>query len=102
MLTGSIENAVSSFFTPTSKKPPEKIIWQVRGINDDSPSTLIVGKYIPSSDLGSDDFSEHKRTKVVAFDFVGSPNSFDRDLQYSYQTTGLHTHRSLLWQEVRF
>jgi hypothetical protein len=83
-LISSIENAVSSFFTPASKKPPEKIVWQERGINDDSPATLIVGKYMPSVNPGSDDSSEHLRTKVAAFDFVGSPASFGRDERYSY------------------
>src|SRR4051812_3291086 len=41
------EDAVSSFFTPASKKPPEKITWHERRVNDDTPSTLLVGKYVP-------------------------------------------------------
>lgn len=66
------QTAVASFFTPTSQKPPEKIIWQERGPNDDTPSTLLVGKYVPSSAPNSDsnDFNTAtKRLKVAAFDF---------------------------------
>jgi bifunctional polynucleotide phosphatase/kinase len=72
-----VETAVASFFTPTSQKPPEKIIWQERGPNDDTPSTLLVGKYVPSSELNSDsnDFNTAtKRRKVAAFDFVSVPH----------------------------
>lgn len=61
------QNAVSSFFTPTSKKPPEKIIWHERGVDDNTSPTLIVGKYQPSS--SSHDSSGRKRRKVAAFDF---------------------------------
>jgi hypothetical protein len=69
-----IENAVASFFTPTSQKPPEKIIWQERAPNDDTPSTLLVGKYEPSDTL-SDVQTSGKRRKVAAFDFVSGSHT---------------------------
>jgi bifunctional polynucleotide phosphatase/kinase len=68
-----IETAVASFFTPTSQKLPEKIIWQERAPNDDIPSTLLVGKYVPTSESNSasnDRDTAAKRRKVAAFDFV--------------------------------
>lgn len=67
------ETAVASFFTPTSQKPPERIVWQERAPNDDTPSTLLVGKYTPTSESNSalnDDGTGTKRRKVAAFDFV--------------------------------
>jgi len=67
------ENAVASFFTPMSQKPPEKIIWQERAPNDDTPKTLLVGKYEPSDMSNSGQTSQSyaaKRRKVAAFDFV--------------------------------
>ena len=64
-----IENAVASFFTPTSQKPPEKMQWHERGAHKDSPETLLVGKYVPMKDDGAD-ANDKKRRKVAAFDFV--------------------------------
>jgi bifunctional polynucleotide phosphatase/kinase len=70
------ETAVASFFTPLSQKPPEKIVWQERAPNDDMPSTLLIGKYSPTSKLSSvvkDGSPATKRQKVAAFDFVSNP-----------------------------
>jgi len=64
---------VASFFTPTSQKPPEKMVWEERAANDGSPSTLLVGKYSPTSEGISAEHSSGagiKRNKVAAFDFV--------------------------------
>jgi bifunctional polynucleotide phosphatase/kinase len=63
-----IENAVASFFTPTSQKPPEKMHWQERGTHEDSPKSLLVGKYVPVKDNDVD--ANNKRRKIAAFDFV--------------------------------
>jgi bifunctional polynucleotide phosphatase/kinase len=63
-----IENAVASFFTPASQKAPEKMQWQERGADEDSPRTLLVGRYVPAKDAGAD--SNKNRRKVAAFDFV--------------------------------
>jgi bifunctional polynucleotide phosphatase/kinase len=60
---------VASFFTPTSQKAPEKIIWQERGADEDSPRTLIVGKYQPTGLLPPTTI-DNTRNKVAAFDFV--------------------------------
>lgn len=68
-----LETAVASFFTPASQKPPEKIVWQERAPNDDTPSTLLVGKYTPTGDPASTtNASDGKRTKMAAFDFVST------------------------------
>lgn len=66
-----LETAVASFFTPTSQKPPQKIIWQERAPNDDSPNSLLVGKYAPADDSVSA-LNEHESRKkiIAAFDFV--------------------------------
>ncbi|KAH8596458.1 polynucleotide kinase 3 phosphatase-domain-containing protein [Bisporella sp. PMI_857] len=61
------QHAVASFFTKTSQKPPEKITWQERGPDEESPRTLLVGKYVPT-DRPADD-KEEKRRKIAAFDF---------------------------------
>jgi len=67
-----LENAVASFFTPTSSKPHNKIAWTERAPDRDTASTLLVGKYQPlydSTSLKSVSLVE-KRRKIVAFDFV--------------------------------
>jgi bifunctional polynucleotide phosphatase/kinase len=58
------ENAVANFFTPTSQKPKEKTIWSERSANDDTPATLLVGRYEP--DTPED--RTIKRLKIAAFD----------------------------------
>ena len=65
------ETDVASFFTPTSQKPPEKISWQERAPDEDSPSTLLVGKFEPLNSSDKRALSHNlKRNKVAAFDFV--------------------------------
>ncbi|PQE03755.1 hypothetical protein CJF30_00006436 [Rutstroemia sp. NJR-2017a BBW] len=65
-------NAIASFFTPKSQKPPQKISWQERALDDDTPSTLLVGKYEPSKDsaISEPASQDTKRNKIAAFDFV--------------------------------
>ncbi|KAE9377779.1 DNA kinase/phosphatase Pnk1 [Stipitochalara longipes BDJ] len=66
------QTAVASFFTPASQKPSEKVLWQERAPNDDIPNTLLVGKYVPSTEPSSalkDEGINTKRLKVAAFDF---------------------------------
>jgi bifunctional polynucleotide phosphatase/kinase len=53
--------AVANFFTPLSKKEPEKMIWRI--VKD----SLLVGRYAaaaPAAKMG--------KRKVAAFDFVSS------------------------------
>ncbi|OWP01550.1 polynucleotide kinase 3 phosphatase [Marssonina coronariae] len=72
LLSNTTQTAVVSFFTPASQKPPEKITWQERALNDDTPSSLVVGKYEPSKGSPSDAScvaGEVKRYKIAAFDF---------------------------------
>ncbi|KAK2625111.1 hypothetical protein QTJ16_005480 [Diplocarpon rosae] len=70
--SNTTQTAVASFFTPASRKPPEKIIWQERALNDDTPSSLVVGEYEPTKEFSSDAKSlagGAKRCKIAAFDF---------------------------------
>lgn len=69
-----IEDAVSSFFKPSSQKPPEKVSWQERAPNDDTPATLLVGKYVPTNAESSQSTASFvgPRRKIAAFDFVRS------------------------------
>ncbi|KAI1873730.1 uncharacterized protein JN550_002999 [Neoarthrinium moseri] len=59
------KSAVSSFFTPTSQKPKERTQWSERAADDDTPATLLVGRYEPEK-LGESD--RRKRRKIAAFD----------------------------------
>ena len=54
---------MASFFTPTSKKEPEKINWRV--VNN----TLLIGKYDLYAGVQSVE-SSPKRRKIAAFDLV--------------------------------
>jgi bifunctional polynucleotide phosphatase/kinase len=63
---------VASFFTPVSQKPPERTLWQERGPGEDSPNTLLVGRYEPeySEAYKSSGETAQQRCKIAAFDFV--------------------------------
>ncbi|RDW60769.1 DNA kinase Pnk1 [Coleophoma cylindrospora] len=69
--SSTTKSSVASFFTPTSQKPPEKIIWQERAPDDDTPATLLVGKFSPSNvdDDPARDTPNITRRKIAAFDF---------------------------------
>ncbi|MCJ1286991.1 hypothetical protein MMC26_006338 [Xylographa opegraphella] len=64
------KKAVATFFTPTSKKDPDRITWRIIS------GTLIHGKHKPKSDniLECRGHSNKKR-KVAAFDFVSRHDS---------------------------
>lgn len=57
------ETAVASFFTPVSKKKPEKISWRI--VN----KSLLAGKYT-SGPIVNGQTQTAKRRKVAAFDLV--------------------------------
>ena len=57
-LTSSIDTTVASFFTPTSKKEPEKVSWKT--VNQ----TLLVGRYGELAREGK------RPRKIAGFDFV--------------------------------
>ncbi|KFY58368.1 hypothetical protein V496_06177 [Pseudogymnoascus sp. VKM F-4515 (FW-2607)] len=61
------KDAVSSFFKPTSQKPPEPITWSERAVNEDTPTTLVVGKYVPPG-TSNDAPPTAPRKKIAAFD----------------------------------
>ena len=61
------EGAVAAFFTPTSQKPKDPVVWSERAPGDDTKAraTLLVAKYQPG-----DGEQPAKRRKVAAFDLV--------------------------------
>lgn len=59
----SPENAVANFFTPASQKPKDPTTWSERGPHDNTPATLLVGRYVPE---GNEDTTP--RRKIAAFD----------------------------------
>lgn len=67
-----LESAVATFFTPISQKPPKertRVQWSERSPDEDSPGTLLVGRYEPEAEeTGTAKEPEAKRRKVVAFD----------------------------------
>ncbi|KAH7148322.1 polynucleotide kinase 3 phosphatase-domain-containing protein [Dactylonectria macrodidyma] len=54
----------TSFFTPSSQKPKDRTTWSERSPNDDTPATLLVGRYEP--EVKED--GAIKRRKIAAFD----------------------------------
>jgi hypothetical protein len=71
-----LETAVASFFTPISQKPPEKTLWHERAPDDDTPSTLLVGRYEPDN-KERQLAPRQPRRKVAAFDFVSNGSGYD-------------------------
>ncbi len=65
---------MASFFTPVSQKEAERTIWQERAPDDDTPSTLLVGKYSPKDPSDKPKPPSPIRQKVAAFDFVSVPS----------------------------
>ncbi|KAI1214413.1 PNK3P-domain-containing protein [Annulohypoxylon truncatum] len=59
------KGAVASFFTPTSQKPKDRTNWTERAPDDDTPPTLLVGRYEPEN-IG--ELDRRKRRKIAAFD----------------------------------
>ncbi|OHE91870.1 polynucleotide kinase 3 phosphatase [Colletotrichum orchidophilum] len=62
--SGTTKNAVANFFKPTSQKPKDRTIWTERAPNEDTPATLLVGRYEPEEPSTETE----KRRKVAAFD----------------------------------
>ncbi|KKY29994.1 putative bifunctional polynucleotide phosphatase kinase [Diaporthe ampelina] len=61
--------AVANFFKPASqKKDQPRVAWSERAPDDDSPATLLVGRYDDSSKALEPSDRDDKRTKVAAFD----------------------------------
>ena len=59
LLTDSTDKAVASFFTPASKKEPDRLSWRV------VDESLLIGTYRPCSEKPCT-----KRSKIAAFDLV--------------------------------
>ncbi|KAK0712391.1 polynucleotide kinase 3 phosphatase-domain-containing protein [Lasiosphaeria miniovina] len=62
------KSAVANFFTPTSQKPKDRTTWIERSSDEDTPATLLVGKYIPESGQSGASLPAAKRRKIAAFD----------------------------------
>ncbi|KAI5462046.1 DNA kinase/phosphatase Pnk1 [Mariannaea sp. PMI_226] len=63
--SGTTKNAVANFFTPASQKPKDRTTWSERSPNDETPATLLVGRFEPETP----EVKTVKRTKIAAFDF---------------------------------
>ena len=63
MLIGAVDAALTTFFTPASQKPPEKMSWQV------VDTTLLVGRYANDGPGEGQEPAAVPR-KVAAFDLV--------------------------------
>ncbi|CAM1500454.1 Fc.00g096160.m01.CDS01 [Cosmosporella sp. VM-42] len=61
--SGTTKNAVANFFTPASQKPKDRTTWSERSPNDDTPATLLVGRYEPEGKV-----DRTIRRKIAAFD----------------------------------
>lgn len=61
------KSSVANFFTPTSQKPKERIVWSERSPDDESPATLLVGRYEPETPAAAEQ-DRRIRRKVAAFD----------------------------------
>ncbi|KAL2022175.1 hypothetical protein VTK56DRAFT_6004 [Thermocarpiscus australiensis] len=66
--TAISKSAVANFFTPTSQKAKEPTTWTERSPGDNSPATLLVGKYVPDNDDARKQDVTVKRRKIAAFD----------------------------------
>ncbi|KAF5021771.1 hypothetical protein F66182_6146, partial [Fusarium sp. NRRL 66182] len=62
--SGTTKTAVANFFTPASQKPKDATIWSERSPSDDTPATLLVGRYEPEQK----EDKTIKRRKIAAFD----------------------------------
>ncbi|KAG6007594.1 hypothetical protein E4U21_005792 [Claviceps maximensis] len=58
----------ANFFLPTSQKTPSPTTWSTRSYNDDSPPTLLVGRYQPKDH----DSRQPPRKKLAVFDLDGT------------------------------
>jgi len=95
----ALETAVASFFTPLSKKPPEKTIWQERAPDDDTSSTLLVGRYEPDNNSDKLVFGQvaQRKPKVAAFDFVSyRSNQLTQSVLTAY-FIGFYTDSNEFW-----
>ncbi|SCO78149.1 related to bifunctional polynucleotide phosphatase/kinase [Fusarium oxysporum] len=61
--SGTTKTAVANFFTPASQKPKDPTVWSERSPNDDTPATLLVGRFD-----GVKEDETIKRRKIAAFD----------------------------------
>lgn len=68
---GPTEAAVANFFTPASQKPKvaSLVNWSERSVDDQTPPTLLVGRY--EKENGAEDQSIERR-KIAAFDLDGT------------------------------
>ncbi|KAI1007274.1 hypothetical protein K3495_g946 [Podosphaera aphanis] len=69
------QKTMSSFFTPRAQKQAEKTMtWKTRGTKDNSPKTLLIGKYLPINLSSSTPVTsiipetEKNKVKIAGFD----------------------------------
>lgn len=97
-----IETAVASFFTPASQKTPEKTLWSERAPNNDTPSTLLVGRYVKEDPLRPTIpvRGEKPKTKIAAFDFVRAVHNLKPEDLSLIDVLGFYIDSDVVWQEI--
>lgn len=88
------ENAVKSFFTPTSQKAPEKTRWSMAN------TTLLVAHYSTSPDAEQERRRQGRR-KFAAFDLVGFTEIEHDCFQALIMELGRHAHKNEEWQDFQ-
>ena len=78
ILTCTIEDAVASFFTPLSRKEPEKTSWRI--VNN----SLLIGRYRTGDN--NCDGPPSKRRRIAGFDFVTT--TYSRSVTKTVQRVG--------------
>ncbi|KAL2260847.1 hypothetical protein VTK26DRAFT_5029 [Humicola hyalothermophila] len=62
------KSAVANFFTPASQKPKERTTWTERSQDDDTPATLLVGKFVPEQNEPDSGRTAPSQRRIAAFD----------------------------------
>jgi hypothetical protein len=87
----SPDKAVANFFTPLSKKEPEKMSWRI--VKD----SLLVGRYATSAARPA----AKGKTKIAAFDFVRPLTGLPYDDILTDENVGLDASLDRIWQSIQ-
>jgi hypothetical protein len=90
-LTFPPDKAVANFFTPLSKKEPEKMSWRI--VKD----SLLVGRYATSATRSA----AKGKIKIAAFDFVRPWTALPYDDTLTDDNVGLNASYDRIWQSIQ-
>jgi hypothetical protein len=91
LLTGITGKAVASFFTPLSKKEPEKMSWRI--VKD----SLLVGRYATSAGRPA----AKDKTKIAAFDLVRLHTKALYECTLTDDNVGLNANHFRFWKGIQ-